>query len=80
MKTIEVILSMPIIASFAAGVNIVAGNKAATTLSEPGISSIASTAPAIALGAIVLLISSAVYFLAREIRQEATDERGRRRL
>lgn len=80
MKTVEALLSMPILAAFAAGANIVTETDSATSVSTVGIDGISSAAPAIALGAIVFLLMSGLYVLAREMRLEAIDQRDRREI
>jgi len=80
MKTLEAALSMPIIASFVAGANIVAESGANMASSENSVSAELASSPVLAIAVIATLIASGVYFLAREIRQEAVDEQDRRAL
>lgn len=80
MKTLEAALSMPIIASFVAGANIVAESGTTAAISESSVSTGSAISPVLAIAAIATLLASGVYFLAREIRQEAVDEQDRRAL
>ena len=80
MKTVEALLTMPILATFVAGANIIADADATTAVSNSGVEGMAGAAPVLALGAIAVLLASALYFIAREMRLEAIDQRERRHL
>ena len=80
MKTVEALLSMPILATFVAGANIVAGADAANVAANSGVQTGSSAAPIVALGAIAVLLVSGLYLMAREMRLEEIDQRERRHL
>ena len=78
MKTLEILVSMPILATFAAGANIVAGAETSTAFSAGSAEAMSGLTPVLALGAIVsLLLASGLYVMAREMRMEAIDQRER---
>ena len=77
MKTLEILVSMPILATFAAGANIVAGAETSTAFSAGSAEAMSGLTPVLALGAVSLLLASGLYVMAREMRMEAIDQRQR---
>ena len=79
MKTVEALLSMPIIAAFIAGANVVAGTDTTPVVAESSASGLSAVSPLLGLGVIAVLLASGLYFIGREMRLEVLDQKSRRR-
>ena len=78
MKLVEALVSMPVLASFAAGASLVVGTEAAPAIARNGVDGISAASPVFALGVIAALLASGLYLIVREMRLEAQDHQDKR--